>query len=70
MVGYLSYCLWGVFDFRPPISVLRFPSSDFRPPSTDLRLPTSDPAPVPGEGFFGGEVLFGEGDLLALAGQE
>ncbi|MDB4817152.1 hypothetical protein OAH58_01050, partial [bacterium] len=23
-----------------------------------------------GEGFFGGEVLFGEGDLLALAGQE
>lgn len=26
--------------------------------------------PVPGEGFLGGEVLFGEGDLLALAGEE
>jgi hypothetical protein len=26
--------------------------------------------PLPGEGFLGGEVLFGEGDLLALAGEK
>ena len=25
---------------------------------------------MPGEGFLGGKVLFGEGDLLALAGEE
>ncbi len=38
--------------------------------SEDISLGLEKVLPVPSEGFLGGEVLFGEADLLALAGEE